>query len=274
MKKNSSYSIFALFLLLSVIFFPGYSQSTAGSNVSRFTMDEPQLDTKRQIWVYLPSSYHSLDKTYPVLYLQDAQNLFDKHTSFSGEWRVDEILDSLKTEIIVVGIEHGGDKRIEELTPFPHPEYKGGKADTYLDFIVSSLMPEIQQRYRILSGPESTFIGGSSLGGLFAYYSVLKHPEIFGKGVIFSPSFWYSEKIFDFTEKADIHKVKDTKMYLRAGDSESETMIPLMFKIRQKLIDKGYSPCNIFARAIPEGKHNEQFWSSLFPEAVLWLLEE
>lgn len=267
-----SFSIPVLFLFLIVISFPGYSQSTASSNVSRFTIDAPQLDTNRQIWVYLPSSYNSGAQKYPVLYLQDAQNLFDQSTSFSGEWRVDEILDSLKTEMIVVGIEHGGEKRIEELTPYPHPEYKGRKADLYLDFILTSLIPEIKQRYRVTTGPESTFIGGSSLGGLFAYYSVLKHPEIFGKGLIFSPSLWYNEEIFDFTEMADIKKIRDNKLYIRAGDSESETMIPLMFRIRQQLIDKGYFPCNIYARAIPEGKHNEKFWSSLFPDAVMWLL--
>src|SRR5690606_7501853 len=111
-------------------------------------------------------------------------------------------------------------------------------------------------------------------GGLFAYYSVLKHSEIFGKGIVFSPSFWYSEDIFDFTNQIDIEKIKDTKLYLRAGDSENESMIPQMFRIRQQLIDKGYSRCNIYARAIPEGKHNENFWASLFPEAVLWLMED
>ena len=253
---------------------PVYSQSTAGLNVSKFSMAAPQLDSQRQIWVYLPESYGSTTKAYPVLYLQDAQNLFDNSTSFSGEWRVDEILDSLKIEIIVVGIEHGGEERIEELTPFPHPEYKGGKAEIYLDFITSSLMPEISQRYRILQGPESTFIGGSSLGGLFAYYGVIKHPEIFGKGIIFSPSFWFSDDIFDFTNQIEIENIKDTKLYLRAGDSESETMVPRMFRIRQQLIDKGYSPCNIYTRAIPGGKHNEKFWASLVPEAVLWLMEE
>lgn len=268
--------LFIPFLIvgLSGISSSGYAQSTISPNVSRFSIEAPQLNSLREIWVYLPVSYTTSQKKYPVMYLQDAQNLFDQRTSFSGEWRVDEILDSLSTEIIVVGIEHGGDKRIEELTPYPHPEYKGGKADIYLDFITSILMPEIRERYRILQGPEATFIGGSSLGGLFAYYSVLKHPEIFGKSIVFSPSFWYSEDIFDFTNQIDIENIKNTKIYLRAGDSESENMITHMFRIRQQLIDKGYSPCNIYARSIPEGKHNEKFWSSLLPEAVHWLTQE
>lgn len=250
-----------------------YSQSTAGSNVTKFNIPAPQLDSTRTIWVYVPESYYKTDNSYPVLYLQDAQNLFDNSTSFSGEWRVDEILDSLRTDLIVVGIEHGNVKRIDELTPFPHPEYKGGNAKYYLDFIISSLIPEINKRYRILPGSESTFIGGSSLGGLFAYYSLLKHPDLFGKAIVFSPSFWYSEEIFDFTSEVETDNIKDTKLYLRAGESESTTMVPLMFKIRQQLIDKGYSPCNVNARAIPEGKHNEKFWSALFPDAVLWLME-
>lgn len=266
--------ITALLLFLFGIISFGNAQTSASAHVTRFTMVAPQLDSIRQIWVYLPESYNPSEKAYPVLYLQDAQNLFDQSTSFSGEWRVDEILDSLKTEIIVVGIEHGGDKRIDELTPFPHPKYKGGNANLYLDFIISVLMPEIQQRYRILSGPGSTFIGGSSLGGLFAYYSTLKHPEIFGKAIIFSPSFWFSEDIFAFTDNIEIDKIKNNKMYLRAGENESETMVPLMFKIRQQLIDKGYDPCNILARAIPEGEHNEKFWSSQFAEAVIWIMKD
>lgn len=272
-SAGTSFILIVFWTFLFAISISGFSQSTASSSVSQFTMETPHFDTPRKIWIYLPTSYGSGSKDYPVLYLQDAQNLFDQRTSYSGEWRVDEILDSLKAEIIVVGIEHGGNKRIEELTPFPHPEYKGGNANAYLDFITSRLIPEIRQRYRVRNEPEATFIGGSSLGGLFAYYSVLKHPEIFGKAIIFSPSFWFSDDIVAFTDDIEIEKIKNTNMYFMAGEKESETMVPLMFKVRQILIDKGYSTCNINVLAIPEGKHNEGFWSSQFPEAILWLMK-
>lgn len=270
----SPIKISVILLVLLGFINPVFSQSSAGSNVFKFSMASPQLVSLRQIWVYLPGTYNETDKAYPVLYLQDAQNLFDNSTSFSGEWRVDEILDSLKTELIVVGIEHGNDKRIDELTPYPHQEYKGGKAENYLDFIITSLMPEIKHRYRTLQGPESTFIGGSSLGGLFAYYSIIKNPEIFGKALIFSPSFWYSDDIFHLTETIETQEISKIKMYFRAGEQESETMVPLMFKKRQQLIDKGLSPCNLNILGIPDGKHNEGFWSSQFPNAVLWLMKD
>src|SRR5690606_27537283 len=104
---------------------PVYSQSTAGSNVSKFSMMAPQLDSQRQIWVYLPQSYGSTTKAYVIIYHKNAKNLYDNSTSFSRKWQVDEILDRLKTELIVVGIKNGNDKRIDELTPYTHPEYKG-----------------------------------------------------------------------------------------------------------------------------------------------------
>ena len=172
------------------------AQSTASKNITTFNIEAPQLDTIKKIWVYLPKAYSKEEKSFPVLYLQDAQNLFDNSTSYAGEWRVDEILDSLKLELIVIGIEHGNEKRIDELTPFPHPEYKGGNADNYLDFITTTLQPEIKEHFQIKEGAENTFIGGSSLGGLFAYYAILKNPEIFGKAMIFSPSFWFSDEIY------------------------------------------------------------------------------
>nr|WP_317126117.1 alpha/beta hydrolase-fold protein [Flavobacterium rhamnosiphilum] len=111
-------------------------QSTASKQVSTFTIEAPQLQTAKKIWVYLPENYETSKKKFSVIYMHDAQNLFDAKTSYSGEWNVDEKLDSLKAQVIVVGIEHGNDKRIDELTPFKNEKYGGGKADSYLEFIV------------------------------------------------------------------------------------------------------------------------------------------
>ena len=250
-----------------------HGQSTASLNVSHISVFSPQLDTIKKIWIYLPVSYNTSNKVYPVLYLQDAQNLFDKSTSFSGEWRVDETLDSLGLELIVVGIEHGNHKRIAELTPFSHPTYKGGNAEEYLDFLTKTLKPEIDRKFRTGSGSSSTFIGGSSLGGLFAYYSILKHPEIFSKALVFSPSFWFSEEIFTLTQQQSSESLNSTKLFFRAGHKESETMVPLMIKMRQILIDKGVSMCDLNSKTVFDGTHSENFWASQFPEAALWLFE-
>jgi len=258
------------FLLL--VQFQGHGQSTASPNVSIISVHSTQMETEKNIWIYLPASYKASTKNYPVLYLQDAQNLFDSSTSFSGEWRVDEILDSLKLDLIVVGIEHGNAKRIDELTPYAHPEHGGGNAVAYLDFITKTLKPQIDSLYRTKPTAASTFIGGSSLGGLFAYYSILKHPEIFSKALVFSPSFWFSDEIVTLTKQTHMEALSATKIFFRAGHKESETMVPLMMKMRQILIDKGMSMCDINSKAVFEGTHSEKFWASQFPEAALWLI--
>ena len=104
-------------------------ESTASKQVSTFVIEAPQLKASKKIWIYLPKNYTETKKKYPVIYMHDAQNLFDKSTSFSGEWNVDEALDSLNAETIVVGIEHGNDKRINELTPYKNEKYGGGNMD-------------------------------------------------------------------------------------------------------------------------------------------------
>jgi len=264
-----------LIILIALFLFSGNTtkaQSTASKNVSTFTIAAPQLDSIKKIWVYLPESYTTSQKEYPVLYLQDAQNLFDVSTSYVGEWKVDETLDSLNLDLIVIGIEHGNEKRIDELTPYPNPEYKGGNANNYLDFILNTLKPKVDSLYNTSSNTENTFIGGSSLGGLFSYYATLKHPDIFGKALIFSPSFWYSEDIFELTKNMDSTKLSDNQFYFRAGEKESETMVPLMFEMKDLLSSKVNSEKQINIQSIPEGEHNEATWATIFPDAARWLL--
>lgn len=202
------------------------------------------------------------------MYMHDAQNLFDAKSSFSGvEWRVDETLDSLKAKIIVVGIEHGNDKRLEELTPFPNEKYGGGDADAYLDKIVQILMPEIKKRYRIKTGSRHTAIAGSSLGGLTSLYAIVKHPDTFGKAMVFSPSLWYSEDIYKMIEE---HPFIRGNIYMMAGGSESETIVADVSRM-DSLLTKRTRPGNYRKVIIPEGKHNEKLWQKEFPNAYLWL---
>jgi len=271
-KCLGHYTQILLIFFLGCIPMAGFGQPTASSNVTRIKVHSTQLETEKNIWIYLPASYQTSTKNYPVLYLQDAQNLFDKSTSYAGEWRVDETLDSLNLDMIVVGIEHGNAKRIDELTPYAHPEHKGGNAEAYLNFITKTLKPHIDSQYRTKPTAASTFIGGSSLGGLFAFYSILKHPEIFSKALVFSPSFWFSEEIFTLAMQTSVEELSSTKLFFRAGHKESETMIPLMMQMRQILIDKGVSMCDVNSKAVFEGTHSEKFWASQFPEAAIWLV--
>ena len=245
-------------------------ENTLSKNVSTFTIDAPQLKTKKKIWLYLPEDYKTSKKKYPVIYMHDAQNLFDKKTSFVGEWNVDETLDSLKIQVIVVGIEHGNEKRLDELTPFPNEKYGGGNGDAYLEFIVKTLKPHIDSNYRTKIKAKNTIIFGSSLGGLISYYAVLKYPKVFGKAGVFSPSFWFSDKIYEMTEKSD--KIK-AKIYFLYGDKESDEMVAEVKKM-ETLLDRNRCYCLHLDKSviIKEGEHNEKLWREGFAEAIKWLL--
>lgn len=111
----------------------------------------PQLKRTRRVWIYLPASYTSSKNKYPVLYMHDGQNVFDNLTSYAGEWGVDEALDSLEKstkEIIVVAMDHGGEKRINEYAPYHMEKYGNGEGDLYVDFLVHTLKPFIDKYYR------------------------------------------------------------------------------------------------------------------------------
>lgn len=244
-------------------------QSTATTQVSTFTIDAPQLQGQKKIWIYLPNGYATSTKKYPVMYLHDAQNLFDAKTSYVGEWNVDETLDSLNAKVIVVAIEHGNDKRIDELTPYKNEKYGGGKANAYLDFIVKTLKPEIDQKYRTKPKAKNTTIIGSSLGGLVSFYAVLKYPDVFGKAGIFSPSFWYTKDIYELAQQSP--KIK-TKLYFLCGDDEDENMVPDMQRMIA-IVDQKNGSCKkrLTQTVIKGGKHNEKLWRENFAKAYLWL---
>ncbi|WP_394776679.1 alpha/beta hydrolase [Flavobacterium sp.] len=257
------------FFILLWITVASAQESTASKNVSTFTIEAPQLKTTKKIWIYLPKDYSATAKKYSVIYMHDAQNLFDSKTSYSGEWNVDEKLDSLKAQVIVVGIEHGNDKRMDELTPYKNEKYGGGNGNNYLDFIVKTLKPYIDTNYRTKPKAKNTIIMGSSLGGLVSYYAILKYPEIFGKAGVFSPSFWFSNDIYTLTEKTP--KIK-TKIYFLCGDKESDDMVKDMTKM-ERLLDTKRCYCLRLTKSkiVKGGEHNEKLWRDGFVKAILWL---
>ena len=134
----------------------------------------PQLGNQRDILVYLPPSYgESAQRRYPVIYMQDGQNLFDARTSFAGEWDVDRTLDATSDqgiEAIVVGIPNMGADRAREYSPFDHPKHGAGNGDAYLSFITDTLKPVIDADFLTQPERDATGIVGSSLGGLIALY--------------------------------------------------------------------------------------------------------
>lgn len=257
------------FLLLFTLTVTTAQERTASEQVSSFTIDAPQLKGTKKIWVYLPKNYEKSKKNYSVLYMHDAQNLFDSKTSYSGEWNVDEKLDSINAQLIVIGIEHGNDKRMEELTPFKNEKYGGGNADAYLDFIVKTLKPQIDKTYRTKTKKKNTLIMGSSLGGLVSFYALLKYPQVFGKVGVFSPSFWFSDKIYDAAENTK--KIK-SKIYFLCGDEESDDMVADLNKMERLLNTKRCYCLHLNEKQIVKGgEHNEKLWRDGFTKAILWL---
>lgn len=268
MSKKTILFFCCFFLLVK-----GWTQeSTASAQVSTFSIVSPELQTTKKIWLYLPKNYKASKKKYSVIYMPDAQNLFDAKTSYSGEWNIDEKLDSLSAQVIVVGIEHGNEKRLEELTPYPHEKYGGGKANQYLDFIVNTLKPSIDKKYRTKTDKTHTLIIGSSLGGLTAFYATLKYPEVFGKAGVFSPAFWINRKdIIALTEQNQ--KIK-AKYYFLCGDKEGDddSMVKDLNTMENIINTKRCSCKHLNKKIIIKGgQHNEKLWRDGFVKALLWL---
>jgi predicted alpha/beta superfamily hydrolase len=261
------------FVPLLLLFYKAAAQeSTASKQVTTFRIEAPQLKDSRKIWLYLPKNYETSTKKFPVIYMHDAQNLFDSKTSFAGEWNVDEKLDSINAQVIVIGIENGGEKRLEELTPFKNEKYGGGKADLYLDFIVSTLKPEIDKKYRTKTNAKNTTIMGSSLGGLTSFYAILKYPKTFGKAGVFSPAFWINRN--EINNYMSNSKKINAKIYFLCGDSEGndDDMVNDLNHM-EKLLNTNRCYClNLNKKVIVKGgQHNEKLWRDGFAKAITWL---
>lgn len=261
-----------LLRLFLFLFFFSINQIEAQNRYSTIEIDAPQLQTKKKIWVYLPLNYEKSNKKYPVIYMHDAQNLFDKKASFSGEWNIDETLDSLKAKVIVIGIEHGNEKRIEELTPYKNDKYNNsGNADAYLEFIVKTLKPQIDSTYRTKTNAKNTCIWGSSLGGLISFYAALHYPNVFGKVGCFSPAFWINKTAL-FQKMENISKF-NAKIYLLCGDKEDSGAMVADMKEMETLINSKRCECKKLNKSviIKGGEHNEKLWRNAFAKAYLWL---
>lgn len=252
--------------------------STAADNVHILSEDfyMPQLDRNRRIWIYLPPDYEQSTRNYPVLYMHDGQNLFDQQTSFSGEWEIDESLNDLAENHyqvpIVVGIDNGGSERINEYTPWENNQYGGGDAEAYCAFIVETLKPYVDENYRTLSSRENTAVMGSSLGGLVSHYAALQYQEVFSKAGLFSPSYWFSDSVWQFT--GDSEKQQEMRFYQMAGSNESNAMVPQMQAMEDSLALLGFSDGEIKTKVVSGGQHNEYLWRTQFVDAYKWLFSE
>jgi len=230
----------------------------------------PALGRKRRVWIYLPEGYETSKNYYPVLYMQDGQNLFDESTSFSGEWRVDEILDSMHAECIVVGIDHGGDRRVNEYNIHDMEKYGKGEGREYLKSVVTTLKPFIDRKFRTLRARQSTFIAGSSMGALISFYAMLYYPEVFSGAGIFSPAFWIAPATTDAARFIGKRNPISQKYFFYAGAAESEHMLPDVIQIFNIMHKNKNSSMKLVIRG--EGMHNEHQWQQEFPAFYQWMI--
>lgn len=249
------------------------------------------LQQSRQIWIYLPPDYATSSKSYPVLYMYDAQNLFDRKSApFDQEWRVDESLEELYYEnlqsgMIVIALDNSS-RRACEYNVFaadPHPYCAEGSALGSLlnDFIALELMPWVDSHYRSIPDREHRAVMGSSMGGQMALSMGLRYPEHFAQVLALSPSYqnqlsarlWMPEYI------RGLKGTPALKIYQDIGDSEqirdikANVLQSNMYAVQAALRSLGMDEAFNQARVIPGAVHNEQAWAGRFKELArsLWV---
>jgi len=252
----------------------------------------PQLRNRRDVDVYLPPSYDAGRDRYPVVYMQDGQNLSDPETAFAGTWELDTVIERLAergVEAIVVGVHHAGAARIVEYSPFPDRRHGGGEGDAYLAFLVDTLKPRIDRLFRTRTARESTAIFGSSMGGLISLYAFFRHPSVFGGAGAMSPSLWFGQgAAIEFIESARAQK---GRIYLDAGTQEGAGTLRDVRRLGRLLVRKGFkrdrrrAPRDL-SRSAPRdvtraalryveaagGRHREADWAARLEDALAFLI--
>jgi predicted alpha/beta superfamily hydrolase len=226
------------------------------------------LRNQRDLIVYVPPGYDEQPhRRFPVLYLHDGQNLFDRATAFGGQdWNVHGAADYLIQggaiePLIIVGIYNTGKSRIYEYTPTKVPKLGGGRADRYAKFLMQEVMPFVQQQYRALPEPSQTGIGGSSLGGLVSLYIGLKHPQVFGKIAALSPSVWWNQRVILRLAAAADPQPRPS-IWLDIGTREGPKIVPDVEQFRDLLLKKGWrEDQDLHYERVEGAEHNEAAWS-------------
>lgn len=228
------------------------------------------LAKDRDIIVYLPPCYDAGEpKRYPVLYLQDGQNLFDGATAFifGQHWHVGETADALITEgsvepLIIVGVYNAGEKRVDEYTPTKDRRRRiGGQADLYGRFIVEELKPFIDARYRTLRDARNTGLGGSSLGGLVTLHLGIKYPHVFGKLAVLSPSIWWDRRVI-LSKVRTLESKPEVRVWIDVGTEEGSYAVKDAGLLRDALVASGWVLDSDLRYLEAEGaRHNELAWA-------------
>ena len=229
------------------------------------------LPDDRDVIVYVPPGYEDEpERTYPVLYLHDGQNLFDGRTSFVKDrtWQVrehaDAAIEASEVEpLVVVGIYNTGERRLAEYTHEYNWQMGGGQADAYGKLVTRELMPWIASQYRVRQDRENTGLGGSSLGGLVSLYLGLRYPTVFGKLAVMSPSVWWNHKsILGYLNEHAPQMWERPKMWLDVGDREGQKAVRDAEHLARRLKANGWKPGeSLHFEKVEGGTHDEASWA-------------
>lgn len=240
------------------------------------TIDIDYLNEKRTLAIYLPENYTRDTINYSVIYFLDGQSLFDQKIREGTEWQLDEVLDSLgkvsKEQSIIVGL-YNSEERIQEYKPLPATGWFADKTfsgDKHAEWIVTSVKPWIDARYRTKKEANSTIIGGASLGGLMSYYMLMKYPTVFGGAIVFSPSFWINERVYSLHENNK--NLSHQKIYFNAGELETST-IQNVKRVQEILLKNGVPKDNIRVDFEEELGHSNRTWRNGFRKAYPWIVK-
>jgi enterochelin esterase-like enzyme len=243
----------------------------------------------RLLRVWLPPGYHELqnkDRHYPVFYLNDGQNLFDPATAFGGiDWQVNQTADRLIREgkvppAIFVGIDNAQKDRLKEYLPYRsfHPPVLRPRGKRYPEFLISEVMPFVQDRYRIARGAENTGLGGSSMGGLISLYTVIDRPGMFGRLLLESPSLFISNRLL--LKYSHAFRQWPEKIFLAIGTREAghpdrdEQVVDDVRELEHILRRAGLGEARLLLRIDDGATHSEAEWAKRFPDALMFLFGE
>lgn len=229
------------------------------------------LPDARDVMVYLPPGYQQEpERRYPVLYMNDGQNLFDDETAYARgrSWKMAESVDAATAAgevepLIIVGVANAGERRLAEYTPTRDWKMGGGEADRYGRMLIDELLPYIAANYRVRPGAASTGLGGSSLGALAAMYVGLRHGDIFGRLAVLSPSVWWNHRVI-------VSLVGETpsllgarpRVWLDIGEGEGQRAVADAEMLERRLRTRGWRPgVELSFSLVPGATHDEAAWA-------------
>ena len=196
--------------------------------VFKETVHITPFDLDRTLHIYLPDDYDRSGDRYPVMYMFDGHNLFaDEDATYGKSWGLADYMDRSRRKMIIVGLEcnHEGNKRLEEFSPYDFHDFNGevipGRGGVLMEWMTGQLKPLIDRELRTRPQREWTGIGGSSMGGIMALYSIVRHNDIFSRAACLSTAvtLCYSRLKEEIRRAGDL--LPDTRVYLSWGSKES-----------------------------------------------------